>query len=201
MVYCLEYMKGDDGSARFFFFMTLFIGSMQLIVLSDNLLSLFVGWEMVGLCSYALIGHYYKDETKDWVGTPGEKALGEEQAYPPSHAGMKAFVMTRVGDVAMLAGILILFYYAKTFNYYQLAATSSILGTEALKRWPPCPSCAPHLRRGRRQVGTVPAPRMASGCDGRPRPGFRSYPRSHDGEGRRSACRKNRTALLLRIRA
>jgi NADH-quinone oxidoreductase subunit L len=125
MVYCLEYMKGDSGSARFFFFMTLFIGSMQLIVLSDNLLSLFVGWEMVGLCSYGLIGHYYRDEVKDWVGTPGEKALGEEQAYPPSHAGMKAFVMTRVGDLAMLAGILILFYYARTFNYYQLAASSS----------------------------------------------------------------------------
>ena len=125
MVYCLEYMKGDDGSARFYFFMTLFIGSMQLIVLSDNLLSLFIGWEMVGLCSWGLIGHYYRDEVKDWVGTPGEKAMGEEQAYPPSHAGMKAFVMTRIGDVAMLAGILILFYYAKTFNYYQLASTSS----------------------------------------------------------------------------
>ena len=61
MVYCLEYMKGDSGSTRFFFFMNLFIGSMQLIVLSDNLLSLFIGWEMVGLCSYGLIGHYYRD--------------------------------------------------------------------------------------------------------------------------------------------
>ena len=123
-VYSLEYMKDDSGSGRFFFFMSLFIGSMQLIVLSDNLLSLFIGWEMVGLCSYALIGHYYKDETKDWVGTPGDTALGEEQAYSPSHAGMKAFVMTRVGDVAMLAGILILFFYARTFNYQQLASTS-----------------------------------------------------------------------------
>jgi len=119
--YSLEYMKEDHGHNRYFFFITLFIGSMQLIVLSDNLLSLFVGWEMVGLCSYALIGHYWKDETKDWVGTPGEKALGEEQAYSPSHAGMKAFIMTRVGDVAMLAGILILFYYSGTFNYYDLA--------------------------------------------------------------------------------
>ena len=120
--YSLEYMKEDGGHNRYFFFIALFIGSMQLIVLSDNLLSLFVGWEMVGLCSYALIGHYWKDETKDWVGTPGEKALGEEQAYSPSQAGMKAFVMTRIGDVAMLAGILILFYYSGTFNYYQLAA-------------------------------------------------------------------------------
>jgi NADH-quinone oxidoreductase subunit L len=126
MVYSLDYMKEDGGHNRYFFFVSLFIGSMQLIVLSDNLLSLFIGWEMVGLCSYALIGHYWRDETKDWVGTPGDKALGEDQAYPPSHAGMKAFVMTRVGDVAMLAGILILFYYAGTFNYSLLASTSGV---------------------------------------------------------------------------
>jgi len=119
--YSLEYMREDGGHNRYFFFIALFIGSMQLIVLSDNLLSLFIGWEMVGLCSYALIGHYWKDETKDWVGTPGDKALGEDQAYSPSQAGMKAFVMTRVGDVAFLAGILILFFYAGTFNYYALA--------------------------------------------------------------------------------
>ena len=122
VLYSLEYMKDDQGHNRYFFFITLFIGSMQLIILSDNLLSLFVGWEMVGLCSYALIGHYWKDETKDSVGTPGDKALGEDQGYTPSHAGMKAFVMTRIGDVAMLAGILILFFYSGTFNYYQLAA-------------------------------------------------------------------------------
>ncbi len=126
MVYSLEYMKEDGGSNRYFFFVSLFIGSMQLIVLSDNLLSLFIGWEMVGLCSYALIGHYWKDETKDWVGTPGDRALGEDQAYSPSHAGMKAFVMTRIGDVAMLAGILILFYYTGTFNYSLLASTSGV---------------------------------------------------------------------------
>ena len=123
--YSLEYMKEDGGHNRYFFFITLFIGSMQLIVLSDNLLSLFIGWEMVGLCSYALIGHYWKDETKDWVGTPGDRVLGEDQAYSPSQAGMKAFVMTRIGDVAMLAGILILFFYAGTFNYYALARDSN----------------------------------------------------------------------------
>src|SRR5271157_4454887 len=125
VIYSVEYMKDDSGTARYFFFISLFIGSMQLIVLSDNLLSLFIGWEMVGLCSYALIGHYWRDETKDWVGTPGERALGEEQSYSPSQAGMKAFVMTRIGDVAMLAGILVLFYYAGTFNYHQLFVTST----------------------------------------------------------------------------
>ncbi|MDA4135071.1 MAG: proton-conducting transporter membrane subunit, partial [Thaumarchaeota archaeon] len=125
MVYSLDYMKGDGGLTRYWFFMNFFIGSMQLIVLSDNLLSLFIGWEGVGLCSYALIGYYYRDEAENWVGTPGSKVLGEEQAYSPSHAGMKAFFMTRIGDVAMLAGILILFVYAGTFNYQQLASSSS----------------------------------------------------------------------------
>ncbi len=121
MVYSLDYMKGDPGIARYWFFMNFFLGSMQLIVLSDNLLSLFVGWEGVGLCSYALISYYFRDRVEDWVGTPGSVALGQEQAYPPSHAGMKAFVMTRIGDVAMLAGMLLVFLYAGTFNFHQLA--------------------------------------------------------------------------------
>jgi NADH-quinone oxidoreductase subunit L len=124
MLYSVDYMKGDGGLTRYWFFMSFFIGSMQLIVLSDNLLSLFIGWEGVGLCSYALIGYYYHDEPENWVGTPGSKALGEEQAYPPSHAGMKAFFMTRVGDLAMLAGILILFIYSGTFNFHQLATST-----------------------------------------------------------------------------
>ncbi len=66
MVYSLDYMKGDGGLTRYWFFMNFFIGSMQLIVLSDNLLSLFIGWEGVGLCSYALIGYYYRDEASCW---------------------------------------------------------------------------------------------------------------------------------------
>jgi NADH-quinone oxidoreductase subunit L len=124
MMYSLDYMKSDTGLTRYWFFMNLFIGNMQLIVLSDNLLALFIGWEGVGLCSYALIGHYYRDEIQNWVGTPSSKVLGEEQAYSPSHAGMKAFVMTRVGDVAMLAGIIIVFIYAGTFSFQDLAKSS-----------------------------------------------------------------------------
>ena len=124
MLYSVDYMKGDRGLTRYWFFMSFFIGSMQLIVLSNNLLGLFIGWEGVGLCSYALIGYYYHDETENWVGTPGSMALGEEQAYSPSHAGMKAFFMTRVGDLAMLAGILILFVFSGTFNYHDLATST-----------------------------------------------------------------------------
>src|SRR6267143_3911932 len=122
MVYSLEYMKGDSGLTRYWFFMNFFIGSMQLIVLSDNFLSMFVGREGVGLCSYALIGFWFTDEKERWVGTVGSMALGEAQAYSPSHAGMKAFVMTRIGDVAFLIGIILLFIYSDgTFSFAQLA--------------------------------------------------------------------------------
>ena len=131
MVYSLGYMKGERGLTRYWFFMNFFIGSMQLIVLSDNFLSMFVGWEGVGFCSYALIGFWFTDEKEKWVGTLGQRALGEEQAYPPSHAGMKAFVMTRIGDVAFLIGIILLFIYSGplfgkpgTFNFQELAQST-----------------------------------------------------------------------------
>ena len=125
MVYSLGYMKGDDGLTRYWFFMNLFIGNMLLLVLADNLLMMFFGWEGVGLCSYALIGHYYKDQQEYWVGTPGDQALGMPQAYPPSHAGMKAFVVTRIGDIALLIAIFLIYAYAGTFNYNELASKLS----------------------------------------------------------------------------
>ena len=61
-------MKDDEGLTRYWFFMNFFIGSMLLLVMSVNLLQLFFGWEGVGLCSYALIGHWYKDPVDKWVG-------------------------------------------------------------------------------------------------------------------------------------
>jgi NADH-quinone oxidoreductase subunit L len=121
MVYSLQYMKGEFGLTRYWFFMNLFIGNMLLLVLADNLLLMFFGWEGVGLCSYALIGHFYHDEPEHWVGTLGDTALGLPQAYPPSHAGMKAFIMTRIGDIALLIAILLIFATAGTFNYAELA--------------------------------------------------------------------------------
>src|SRR3989449_2545995 len=121
MIYSVGYMKGEFGLTRYWFFMTLFIGNMLLLVLADNLLLMFFGWEGVGLCSYALIGHFYHDEPEHWVGVPGDTALGVPQAFPPSHAGMKAFVMTRIGDIALLIAIFLIFATAGTFNYNVLA--------------------------------------------------------------------------------
>jgi NADH-quinone oxidoreductase subunit L len=76
MIYSTGYMKGDKDITRFWFWMMFFIGSMQIIVLSDNLLQVFFGWEGVGLASYALISFWYRDKKKDHVGTEGRTVLG-----------------------------------------------------------------------------------------------------------------------------
>jgi NADH-quinone oxidoreductase subunit L len=119
-VYSTGYMHGDKDLTRYWFFMLFFIGSMQLIVLSDNLLMVFFGWEGVGLASYALIGFWYYDKKKDFVGKEGHKAGGIALWYSPSHAGMKAFLMTRAGDTMMLAGMFLIFTYAGTFGFKEL---------------------------------------------------------------------------------
>ncbi|RLG97166.1 NADH-quinone oxidoreductase subunit L, partial [Candidatus Bathyarchaeota archaeon] len=117
MVYSLGYMHGDPGLTRYWFFMNFFIANMLLLVLSDNLILMLVGWEGVGLCSYALIGYWYQDSKEGWlhywVGEPPE-------AYPPSHCGMKAFMVTRFGDLLMIAGILILASTVGSLNFTEL---------------------------------------------------------------------------------
>src|ERR671913_1995002 len=120
MVYSTGYMHGDKDLTRYWFFMLFFIGSMQLIVLSDNLLMVFFGWEGVGLASYALIGFWYHDRKKDYVGREGERAAGIPLWASPSHSGMKAFLMTRAGDTMMLAGMFLIFAYAGTFGFREL---------------------------------------------------------------------------------
>ena len=120
MIYSTGYMKGDKSITRFWFWMLFFIGSMQLIVLSDNLLQVFFGWEGVGLASYALVSFWYRDKKKDHVGTEGRTVLGLLDYYSPTHAGMKAFIMTKVGDVMMIAGMLLIFLFAGTFGFREL---------------------------------------------------------------------------------
>ena len=121
-VYSIGYMHGDKDLTRYWFFMLFFIGSMQLVVLSDNLLMVFFGWEGVGLASYALIGFWYYDKKKDFVGKEGHKAGGIAMWYSPTHSGMKAFLMTRAGDTMMLAGMFLIFIYAGTFGFKELIA-------------------------------------------------------------------------------
>lgn len=120
MVYSLGYMRGDPCLTRYWFLMNLFIGNMLLLVLSDNLVQVLIGWEGVGLCSYALIGFYYRDRRERWLGGPPSKA----PMFPPSECGMKAFVMTGIGDVLLLAAIFILFTFAGTFSFRELFASA-----------------------------------------------------------------------------
>ncbi len=125
MVYSVGYMRDDETITRYWFWMNFFIGNMLLIVLSDNFLQLLIGWEGVGLCSYALIGYYYKDQEEWWVGVPGDKSMGVAMAYSPSHAGMKAFIMTRIGDIGLIAGILMIYTFAGTFSFTSLGENLS----------------------------------------------------------------------------
>jgi NADH-quinone oxidoreductase subunit L len=96
-LYSVEFMKEDEGFARFFAYMNLFISSMLILVLADNLLLLYLGWEGVGLCSYLLIGFWYKD--------PANGA-----------AARKAFIVTRIGDTSMIIGLFLLFVNFGTLN-------------------------------------------------------------------------------------
>jgi len=117
MVYSIGYMKGEEGLTRYWFFMNLFIGNMLLLVLSDNLIQMLFGWEGVGLCSYALIGFYYKDRKSDW----SRYWVGEgNEAYSPSHAGMKAFIVTRIGDLLLFVGAFIIVAFTGTLNFVEL---------------------------------------------------------------------------------
>ena len=105
-VYSIEFMSKDEGFTRFFAYMNLFIGSMLVLVLADNILLMYLGWEGVGLCSYLLIGFWYK-----------EPANG--------YAARKAFIITRVGDTAMIIGIFILFLNFGTVNISELMQQAS----------------------------------------------------------------------------
>src|SRR5665647_772284 len=97
-VYSIGYMKGEEGLTRYYYLILLFIGSMIGLVISDNMLQMFIFWEMVGLCSYALISFWYKK--------------------PESiKAGVKVFIMTRIGDIALLAAIGILYLMFNTFSF------------------------------------------------------------------------------------
>ncbi|PWV37771.1 MAG: NADH-quinone oxidoreductase subunit L [Desulfurococcaceae archaeon] len=103
-VYSLSYMRGDYGEHRYWIFFSFFVGSMLLLVMTDNLLLLIIGWEGTSLASYALIGHWYRDEEHAWVGDPGRSALKKPMWFTPSHAGVRAIIMTGVPDIGFMLG-------------------------------------------------------------------------------------------------
>ncbi|GAI84873.1 unnamed protein product, partial [marine sediment metagenome] len=112
-IYSQGYMHGDPGYHRYFAFMSLFTASMLGLILADNLLFLYVFWELVGLCSYLLIGF--------WFHRPAA-----------ANAAKKAFIVTRLGDFGFLAAILALYFNTGTFDIaelHSLAIAGALGGT------------------------------------------------------------------------
>ena len=97
-VYSIGYMDHDKSFNRFFAYLSAFVFSMMVLVMSDNLLGLFIGWEGVGVCSWLLIGFWYHKESATW-------------------AANEAFIMNRIADLAMLVGIFILYWNLGTLQY------------------------------------------------------------------------------------
>ena len=114
-IYTIGYMEEDDGYQRFFSYISLFTFSMLMLVMSNNLLQLFFGWEAVGLVSYLLIGFWFKKPTAIF-------------------ANMKAFLVNRVGDFGFILGIGLLLAYTGTLNYTELFAKANDLTALSLPK-------------------------------------------------------------------
>ncbi len=107
-LYSAEFMADDESYCRFFAYMNLFLGSMLTLVLADNLLLLYLGWEGVGLCSYLLIGFWYKEPVR-------------------AKAAVKAFLVTRVGDAAMAFGLFLILANLGTLQIQELTERAVLL--------------------------------------------------------------------------
>jgi NADH-quinone oxidoreductase subunit L len=113
-IYTIGYMHDDDGYQRFFTYISLFTFAMLMLVMSNNFLQLFFGWEAVGVISYLLIGFWFKKETAIL-------------------ANMKAFLVNRVGDFGFLLGIATLLMYAGSLDYYQVFSVSEQLSGQTIE--------------------------------------------------------------------
>lgn len=107
-LFSIGYMHHDKGVTKYFAYLNFFIFNMLILVLGDSLLTMFVGWEGVGLCSYLLIGFWFNDSAK-------------------AAAGMKAFITNRIGDAAFIIGMFILFFTFGTLNMHELNSMAPAL--------------------------------------------------------------------------
>ena len=112
-IYSNGYMDHDKGFNRFFSYLSAFVFSMMILVMSDNFLGLFIGWEGVGLCSWLLIGFWYHKEDR-----PRE----EYTAISPSWAANEAFIMNRIADLGMLIGLFLVYWNLGTLKYTEVFA-------------------------------------------------------------------------------
>ncbi len=113
-IYSVGYMQGDPRYARFFAYISLFAAGMLGLVVSDNLVTLFIFWEIMGLCSYLLISFWF------------EKEYANPKRITPKEAGLKAFLTTRVGDVLFLAGMLLLYARSGSLTFTEILSEHNL---------------------------------------------------------------------------
>jgi len=120
-IYGLDYMKGDYRPSWYWFFFNLFTASMLLVVYSDNLFLLFVGWEGLGGASWGLIGHWFRDDDDiAYVGRAGRKVGPLLMHWPPSFGGWRAISTIRFGDVPMFLAIAAIWALSPTLNISEI---------------------------------------------------------------------------------
>lgn len=107
-IYSIEYMKHDDGFNRFFSYLSLFVFSMLVLVMADNFAVLFIGWEGVGVCSWLLIGFWYKKEKAAW-------------------AANEAFIVNRIGDMGLMLAMFLIYWNIGSLQYDIVFKTISLL--------------------------------------------------------------------------
>ncbi|ADB58627.1 NADH-quinone oxidoreductase subunit 5 family protein [Archaeoglobus profundus] len=116
-VYSLEYMKHDYRLGWYWFFFNTFTSSMLLVVYSDNLLSLLIGWEGLGLASWALIGHWFRDDDElSYVGEIGRRVWKLKMFWSPSFSAWRAISTIRIGDMPMFFAIAVIFALTQNLN-------------------------------------------------------------------------------------
>jgi NADH:ubiquinone oxidoreductase subunit 5 (subunit L)/multisubunit Na+/H+ antiporter MnhA subunit len=161
-IYSTGYMHEEtDGEyARYFSYLNLFASFMLVLVLGANFPVMFVGWEGVGLCSYLLIGFWFRKQSA-------------------SDAGKKAFVVNRIGDFGFILGMLLIFVTFGTLDFQAVQAGAASPGRPRRDMGRDDDRDAAALRRRHRQVGADPAVRLAAGRHGGP-----------DARSRRSSTRR-----------
>lgn len=161
-VYSIGYMSEEKTPYRYFAYLNLFLFNMLTLITASQLPVMFVGWEGVGLCSYLLIGYWYTDLQK-------------------SNAGMKAFIVNRIGDAGLLLGIFLLFSLLGTLSFSgmkQALFQTSTLDIRYLSLAAFLSFCRSH-----RKVCSNPVICLATRCDGWSNPRKRFNPRRYHGNG------------------
>ncbi len=174
-IYSVGYMAHEEGYWRFFAYFNLFMFFMLTLVLSENFLLMFVGWEGVGLASYLLIGFYFLRDSA-------------------AKAGIKAFVVNRIGDFGFLIALFLLIAHFGTLSY-QRGLLADRTASRVAGRSPYRHRALPRPRRNW-QVGADSPVRLAARRHGRSDARLRPHPRRHDGHRRRLHGRREPTSSL-----